>query len=49
MMLQPPASGAGHYKNMTFMIGGGGARISVETFSGDLEIKGCGGTKSKEE
>ena len=30
-------------------IGGGGARFNIETFSGDVEIKGCGTTKSKED
>jgi DUF4097 and DUF4098 domain-containing protein YvlB len=49
MMLLPGSQGEGHYKGMSFMIGQGGAHVSVETFSGDVEIKGCGKSKSKEE
>lgn len=37
------------YKSNTFTIGNGGARITIETFSGDVEIKGCSNSKSKED
>jgi DUF4097 and DUF4098 domain-containing protein YvlB len=50
MTLQPGGEqNRGHYKTMTFTIGDGGARISFETFSGDVTLKGCGGSKSKED
>lgn len=50
MMLMPGSSpGGGHSKSTTFTIGGGGARFNIETFSGDIEIKGCSTTKSKED
>lgn len=50
MMLAPSTGGAGRsYKNTTFTIGGGGAKFTIETFSGDVEIKGCGSIKSKED
>ena len=50
MMLMPGGtSGEGRSKNMTFQIGGGGARFSIETFSGDVTITGCGSSKSKED
>jgi DUF4097 and DUF4098 domain-containing protein YvlB len=50
MTLMPGGStGEGRNKNMTFQIGGGGARFSIETFSGDVTITGCGGSKSKED
>jgi hypothetical protein len=50
MILMPGgSSGEGRNKNMTFQIGGGGARFSIETFSGDVSITGCGGSKSKED
>jgi DUF4097 and DUF4098 domain-containing protein YvlB len=50
MMLAPNSRTGEHsYKSTTFTIGGGGARFTIETFSGDLQIKGCGNTKSKED
>jgi DUF4097 and DUF4098 domain-containing protein YvlB len=50
MTLMPGGStGEGRNKNMTFQLGGGGARFSIETFSGDVTITGCGGSKSKED
>jgi hypothetical protein len=50
MTMQPNGEGTGaHYKNMTFTIGDGGARLNFETFSGDVNLKGCGGSKSKED
>jgi DUF4097 and DUF4098 domain-containing protein YvlB len=50
MTLMPGgSSGEGRNKNMTFQIGSGGARFSIETFSGDVTITGCGGSKSKED
>ena len=44
-----PGSGEGHYKSMTFMLGNCGAHVNIETISGDVEIKGCGGNRSKED
>jgi DUF4097 and DUF4098 domain-containing protein YvlB len=50
MTLQPGGTtGQGRGKNMTFTIGDGGARLNFETFSGDVNLKGCGGSKSKED
>lgn len=49
MVLQPGSTAGGHNEGMTFTIGGGGARVNIETFSGDAEIKGCGNSKSKED
>jgi DUF4097 and DUF4098 domain-containing protein YvlB len=49
MVLTPGSKGESYNKNMTFTIGGGGARVDIETFSGDVQIKGCGGSKSKED
>jgi DUF4097 and DUF4098 domain-containing protein YvlB len=50
MTLQPGGeTNQGRYKSMTFTIGNGGARISFETFSGDVTLRGCGGSKSKED
>ena len=49
MMLMPGDNGGGHYKTMTFRLGSGGAKVDIETFSGDVEIRGCGNTTSKEE
>ncbi len=49
MTLMPGGTqGTGRSKNMTFQLGNGGARFSIETFSGDVTITGCGGSKSKE-
>jgi len=45
MMLMPGSEGAGHNKGMTFQFGNGGAKVSIETFSGDVEITGCGTSK----
>ena len=49
MLLLPGANSGGHNKGMTFTIGGGGAHLDIETFSGDVEIRGCGNSKSKED
>jgi DUF4097 and DUF4098 domain-containing protein YvlB len=50
MTLMPGDVGGGHTnKTMTFQIGTGGAKVSIETFSGDAEIKGCGKSTAKEE
>jgi DUF4097 and DUF4098 domain-containing protein YvlB len=50
MTMQPNGEATGaHYKNMTFTIGDGGARLNFETFSGDVTLRGCGGSKSKED
>jgi hypothetical protein len=40
MTIQPPGQdGGGHPKRMQFTFGTGNARISVETFSGDIRIE----------
>ena len=51
MMLLPGDGVGGHNRSQTFMIGNGGAHVSFDTFSGDVEIRGAcaGNPKSKEE
>jgi DUF4097 and DUF4098 domain-containing protein YvlB len=43
-----PGSDAGRHNGMTFTIGAGGAKVNIETFSGDVDIQGCGTSKAKE-
>ena len=51
MMLMPGDGAGGHNRSQVFTIGNGGAKLSFDTFSGDVELRGaCGGNpKSKEE
>ena len=51
MMLLPGDGVGGHNRTQTFQIGNGGAKMSFETFSGDVEIRGAcsGNMKTKEE
>jgi len=43
-----PGDSPRHGSGMTFTIGGGGAKVNIETFSGDVDFQGCGTSKSKE-
>ena len=51
MMLLPGEGTGGHNRTQTFQIGNGGAKLSFDTFSGDVEIRGAcsGNVKTKEE
>jgi DUF4097 and DUF4098 domain-containing protein YvlB len=51
MMLLPGDGPGGHNRSQTFVIGNGGAKVSFDTFSGDVEIRGAcsGNPKAKEE
>lgn len=51
MRLEPSSesSGRGRTKRMEFTIGGGGARVSVSTFSGDITIERAGARGKREE
>jgi len=51
MMLMPGEGTGGHNRSQVFTIGNGGAKLSFDTFSGDVEIRGAcsGNPKSKEE
>jgi len=49
MMGRSKGSAGMTYKDNVFTIGNGGARFTIETFSGDVEITGCGNAKPKED
>ncbi|HVP70298.1 MAG TPA: DUF4097 family beta strand repeat-containing protein, partial [Gemmatimonadaceae bacterium] len=51
MMLMPGDGAGGHNRSQVFTIGNGGAKLSFDTFSGDVELRGAcsGNPKSKEE
>jgi hypothetical protein len=49
MTLQPGSRSGGRGKGMQFTIGGGGARISAQTFSGDITIQRASGASREEQ
>jgi hypothetical protein len=48
MTLEPGARTGERGKGMRFTIGGGGARISAQTFSGDITIERASGASREE-
>jgi hypothetical protein len=48
MTLQPGSRSGNRGRGMQFTIGGGGARISAQTFSGDITIERSSGSNREE-
>jgi hypothetical protein len=45
--LEPGEHSTGRPRRLQFRIGGGGARVSAETFSGDIDIRRAGGARDE--